>query len=142
MRVAVGLTPVTRFQNFEKEMTSINRAARATEEAYQNVMNRIRLNEIATEKALQFSTSSNDNVANFSIEDESHRAAAIELQSPEAGSVTAGPHAIELQSEGGENGQSEGGENGKVQESHTSTPKAPRGLDPTNILSQRLRDRK
>ena len=79
MRRVLGLTPITRIQDLERDFAAVEEAARATEGAYQEVVDRIRRNDRDMENSLF--VPNEESFSSIELSDESHRAAAAVLQS-------------------------------------------------------------
>ena len=74
MRRALGLTPLNRVENLENNFRAVAEAARATEVAYHEVIDRLRQNDIAIQNSLLVSSETSLH------SDELHHAAAVVLQ--------------------------------------------------------------
>ena len=77
MRRALGLTPVNRIEDLESEFAAIGEAARATESAYYEVVDRMRQNA----ENLERFAGSDRSLSSMERQDELHRAAASVFQS-------------------------------------------------------------
>ena len=101
--MALGYTPISRIQNLENDFIAVEEAARATEVAYEDVIARLRQNDLEMQNSLY--QTSGISTPTDELRAELHQAAAKSLQSG-------------------------------------ARPKRNGDIDPSNIIAQRLRDRK
>ena len=79
MRMALGYTPISRIQNLENDFIAVEEAARATEVAYEDVIARLRQNDLEMQNSLY--QTSGISTPTDELRGELHQAAAKRLQS-------------------------------------------------------------